>query len=185
MMNILRSLKYLCDNKKLIKKENTLGQMKYSLGISIEKEILLENQNIEIKVFGALLSKTKEYIKGCNEDETLKKLFEKFTIAYNDYARSILHTPLHTKKPMSSLSAGIIGTAIGGGTLGALASIEAKNKLEKHLENERNCIASSIARENCRDQVEYYFYKIQTILYEYEDVYNDWLELKNKVIESK
>lgn len=178
-------IKYLCDNKVLIKKENSLGQIKYSLGVSIEKEVLLENQNLEIKVFGAMLKKEKEYIKGCNDDETLIKLFDKFKNSYNDYARSILNTPLHTKKPMSSLSAGIIGTAIGGGTLGALASIEAKNKLEKHLENERNCIASSIATENCRDQTEYYFYKIQTIIYEYEDVYDDWLDIKNHIIETE
>lgn len=177
-------IKYLCDNKILIKRENSLGQIKYSLGVSIEKEVLLDDQKIEISVFAELLNKKEEYIKGCNDDETLVNLYSKFSSAYNDYARSILNTPLHTKKPMSSTSAGILGTAIGGATFGALASIEAKNKLNKHIENERNCIASKFVTENARDEVEYYFYKIQTILYEYEDVYNDWLEVKNKIIET-
>lgn len=175
-------IKYLCDNKILFEKENLLGQIKYNLSISIEKETIMDNQKLEIHILSGLIRKKEEYIQGCGDDSTLKKLYEEFIKAYNKYASSILSMPLQEKIPMSSTSATIIGSAIGGTSMGIISGLEAKEKMNKYIENQRNYISSKIHSANARDQVEYYFYKIQTILYEYEDVYYDWIEEKNCII---
>lgn len=183
--DFLLMIQYLCNNKLLLKKENLLGQIKYNLSISIEKETIMDNQLLEIHILDALSRKDKEYIQGCGNDVTLKRLFEEYNNSLNKYRSSVLNMPLQTRKPMSSTSATVIGTVLGGTSIGIMAGIEAKDKMNSYIENQRNYISSKISSASVREQVEYYFYKIQTILYEFEDVYNDWIKEKNRIINEK
>ena len=85
---------------------------------------------------------------------------------------------------MSPASSAIVGTAIGGSSIGALAALNSQQKLKKHYENERECIASQVASDSLFQQLEFYFYKVQSILYLYDGVYEDWLSTKDKIINS-
>ena len=176
---------YLCNNKILIKRESLIGQITtYRLASSLEKEGKLDDTRAKIATFVCMLGKKDEYIAGCNRDSVLLKLYNEFSKAYREFASSALSTPLHYKKPMSATSAAILGTAVGGSAVGALAAIDATKKMEQYVENERNCISSNIATASAQDKAEYYFYKVQSVLYEYDDVYMDWINSKRNVLNS-
>lgn len=182
--NFKRLVEYLCNNKILIKKESLIDQVTYRLASSLEKEGQLDDSKTKIAAFACMLGKKDEYIAGCNRDAVLLKLYNEYSKAYSNFVSSALATPLHYKKPMSATSAAVLGTVVGGATVGALAAIGAAKKMEQYVENERNCISSNIATASAQDKAEYYFYKVQSVLYEYDDVYTDWLKSKKNALNS-
>jgi hypothetical protein len=129
-----------------------------------------------------MLGKKDEYIAGCNRDAVLLKLYNEYSKAYSNFVSSALATPFKYKKPIIAKSAAVLGTVVGGATVGALAAIGAAKKMEQYVENERNCISSNIATASAQDKAEYYFYKVQSVLYEYDDVYTDWLKSKKNAL---
>ena len=179
-------LQYLCNTKKCISKEDALGRgTKYALSSQLEQEPnITVNKSLAIKILAGLKDKYKEYTEGCNNDQELIDVYQKFLSLWNKYSSAVLNTQLHIKKPMSPTSSAIVGTAIGGSSIGALAALNSQQKLKKHYENERECISSQVESDSLFTQLEFYFYKVQSILYLYEGVYEDWLNTKDKIINS-
>ena len=142
------------------------------------------NKSLATKILASLKDKYKEYTEGCNNDQELINVYQKFLSLWNKYSSSVLNTQLHIKKTMNPNSSAIVGTALGGASIGVLAALNSQQKLKKYNDNERECISSQVESDSLFAQLEFYFYKVQSNLYLYDRVYEDWINTKDKIINS-
>ena len=176
---------YLCNNRIIYKEEDILGHAKYRLRESLEKETVFEDDSVAIAIWVALNKKAKEYCLGCNDDKNILERFKEYSAAFNVYYSSVLNMPLQSLKPMNPETAGTLGTAVGGLTFGTVASINANIKMEKYKKNQNYYYSKSGEKNSAKNKTELSFYKLQNALYEYEDVYEDWIATKGDIIKSK
>lgn len=130
-----------------------------------------------IKECHKLTEKKSEYLEAfTNEAEyvLLDELYKKLPIYYNEYASSILNTPLALSKPVSPDTAAIIGTAIGGTAVGIVAAMNAREREVAYRQNALDVIQSQVETGSAYERLNKCYSTIVAIINTKESTKNDW-----------
>ena len=139
----------------------------------------------EIKLFTLLSSKKEVYLnyfKNSEEFSELSKLFNELAYNYNEYARAVLSLPMQQYKPMSSSTAGTLGTIAGGLSAGILASERAEKKMAEYNESQRQYFSSKSKMDISREKTEKCYYMIEKIIYKNIETRNNWIQSRDEYI---
>ena len=107
-----------------------------------------------------LLDRAEWYIKQFENTENeivLKELFKELPRARSNFISAILYHDAMPIKPMQHLTAGVIGSAIGGTAVG-IAAAEATSKMQTYQRGVKRYIYTELRKENT-------CYKMQRIVY--------------------
>lgn len=138
----------------------------------------------EIKFLTLLISKKELYLEYFKESEDfgkLKKLFNELASNYNEYARSVLNMPMQQYKPMSSSTAGVLGTIVGGTTTGILAAERAEKKMESYNSSQLNYYSHKASMTSSQSKVEQSYYQIEELLYNNPSAKEDWIQSRKNI----
>ena len=175
-------LKELLD--KLVE-QDSLRQYYYYPGLYYSGLYTVEDprlsMKVEIRLLKGLDNKYEDIMKHFPGDKHLDELFKKFATAYNTYWNAILSQSLRSSKPVSSTTAGIAGTILGGTAVGMMAYQEQEKKQKQYMDNIRNYRGSPYNFKNAKKQVHEYFCEIENYIRTSKEVWNEWLEEKDRI----
>lgn len=139
-----------------------------------------------IAIINGLLSKQDEYLekfKLKSEYGKLKSLFSSLNSARRRLIATTLTSPSHPHIPMSSSTAGTIGTIAGGVSGGILAANRAEQKMEQYRVFENNYYSGINDINTARREALNYMYKIEGILNIDKETRKDWENKKTQIME--
>lgn len=132
--------------------------------------------------YNILMSKKEEYLESAQGTENYNNLFElfkKINEEYVKFSKEILATPLLLKRPaITPYIATIMGTMIGGVTVGTIAGIyQEKNyndKMIKSKESMSNLIENKVKCDTSYEKLFILYYQILRIIYDNDKMKQIW-----------
>ena len=132
--------------------------------------------------YNILMSRKEDYLesaKGTENYNNLLELFKKINEEYVKFSREILGTPLLLKQPaITPYIATIMGTMIGGSTVGTIAGIyQEKNyndKMIKSKESMSNFIENKVKCDTSYEKLFILYYQILRIIYDNDKMKQIW-----------
>ena len=180
---LIELMKQLCNEE--ICKIPSFHPSKYFLVNAVIEDPRINTSNI-IAIINGLLSKQDEYLekfKLKSEYGKLKSLFSSLNSARRRLIATTLTRPSHPHIPMSSSTAGTIGTIAGGVSGGILAANRAEQKMEQYRVFENNYYSGINDINTARREALNYMYKIEGILNIDKETRKDWENKKTQIME--
>lgn len=128
------------------------------------------------------ISKYKDMIS--KEDrEKLLELQTRYATNYNKLASAIITSPSISYMPSSALTSQVIGTVLGGATLGYLMGKEQEEKLKDYYDSLGKNAAWAKKIHDLRKIVYYDYYEVESTLCKYKNIREDLEKTKQEIID--